>query len=325
MGIGPRLLLVLGLCPAAFAATDLNLSAEVGGRNAVRVKPGEIVSYAIVGELSDATSQGLAMVTFDLAFSGGPLTQADNPTANPMLNFATPLGLNNPAGFGGTVTDGTLVQVGGAQNTIANSFAPQPLGSVLTGVGLLGAPEVLATGTLTAPLQVGTYTLSIENVMANVVRAGETGVPFWAVDPAGVGTKTNLTVEVAALFSSTDKVSVSVAGANQRLTLDAGPSYANRKYLLLGTFTGSVPGITLAGGTHIPLNPSVYLNYTATNPNSPPLTSSLGTLDANGRAGALFTLPHVPASLAGLVLHHAYVLMQPIDFASNAVEVTLVP
>jgi hypothetical protein len=322
--IGRRLLLLMCLCPAAGAVTNLNLSAESGGRSTVSVTPGATVSYSIVGELSDTGSKGLAMVCFDLSFSGGPLTQATAPVSNPMLNFASPQGLSNPAGFGGTVVGGTLVQVGGAQNTINNVFASKPIGAVLTDVAQQGSPQVLASGTLTAPTQCGTYTLNISNVMANVIRAGETGVPFWAVDPAGAGSNLSLTVQVVALFTDVGTLSVANPGT-VHFSLNAGPTNANRPYWLLGTFSGSVPGLTLANGTHIPLNPSVYLTFTLTNPNTALLGNSLGFLNAAGHATAAFTLPHVPAAAAGLVLDHAFVLLQPTNFASNAVEVTLVP
>jgi hypothetical protein len=322
--IGRRLLLLMCLCPAAGAVTDLNLRAESGGQSVVVATPGSQVSYSIVGELSDTASMGLAMVTFDLAFSGGPLTQAANPNSNPMLNFASPLGLNNPAGFGGTVSGGTLVQVGGAQNTIVNNFAPFPTGAVLTDVAQNGTPVVIATGTLTAPTQCGTYTLSIDNVMANVIRAGEDGDPFWAVDPAGVGDKLSLTVTVEAMFTDVSTLSVANIGS-AHFTLEAGLANANRPYWVLGTFAGTTPGLTLAGGTHIPLNPSLYLSFTIARPNTAVLSNSLGLLNGNGHGAATFNLPHVPAQTAGLVLHHAFILLQPINYASNAVEVTLVP
>ena len=322
--ISSRLLLLLSLCPAAAAATDLNLSAESSGQNLVVATPGSSVSYAVVGELSDGGSLGLAMVSFDLAFSGGPLTQAATPASMPMQNFASPLGLNNPAGYGGTVSGGVLKQIGGAQNTIANAFAPLPSGTVVTGVAQPGSAQVLATGTLTAPSECGTYVLTIDNVMSNVLRSGQNGDPFWAVDPAGVGSKISLTVEVRALFADVSTISVAATGT-QTLSLDAGVGNAGRKYVVLGTFTGTVPGITLGSGVHIPLNQSAYLNFTATRPNTPLLSNSVGTLNGFGKATATFNLPHVPAAVAGLVLNHAFVLVQPINFASNAVEVTLVP
>jgi hypothetical protein len=154
------------------------------------------VHYAVTGELSDAASLGLAMYAFDLAFDGGALPQADAPTSSPTTNFASPLGLNNPTGFGGTPIGGQLIQVGGAQNTIRNSFAPKPSGTVITGVAQPGNRVLLVTGTLTAPAAAGTYHLTVHNLFANVIRAGETGNPFWAVDAAGVGTLSGLTIVV---------------------------------------------------------------------------------------------------------------------------------
>ena len=57
----------------------------------------------------------------------------------------------------------------------------------------------------------------------------------------------------------------------------------------------------------------------------------VGTLDAEGRAGAAFTLPPglVPG-LAGLVVHHAYCSLDPsaafaVVLASNPAAVTLIP
>ena len=114
-----------------------------------------------------------------------------------MLSFTRPAGLTNPAGFGGTVVGGQLRQVGGAQNTIKNTFAPYPNGTVVTGVAAAGAPVTLASGQLTAPVAPGTYTLTPSGVVANVIRQGETGTPFWHVDRANAGTVQSLVVQVS--------------------------------------------------------------------------------------------------------------------------------
>jgi len=177
-------------------ATDLNLRVESGGQPAVTVSPGATVSYAVVGELSDAASQGLALFSFDLTFSGGGLAPAATPVTAPLTSFAVPAGLNNPQGFGGVPTGGVLRQVGGAQNTINNSFGAFPVGSVTTGVGLAGAPVVLASGQLTAPVTPGSYTLTASGVVANVIRTGATGTPVWDVEPAAPGNLLALTVTV---------------------------------------------------------------------------------------------------------------------------------
>ena len=182
---------------ASAYATNLNVRVQSGGSSSVTVPPGATVSWAVVGELSDNLNAGLALFSVDLGFSGGPLTQALNAASLPMLNFTRPAGLTNPAGFGGTVVGGQLRQVGGAQNTIKNTFAPYPNGTVVTGVAAAGAPVTLASGQLTAPLTPGTYTLTPSGVVANVIRQGETGTPFWHVDRANAGTVQSLVVQVS--------------------------------------------------------------------------------------------------------------------------------
>lgn len=186
----------VALAPSAYA-TNLNLRLESGGSTFITVAPGAVVNWAAIGTLSDNANQGLALFCFDLAWSGGPLSPAATPVTNPAMNFARPAGINNPAGFGGTVSAGRLLQVGGAQNTMNSSFAPYPIGTVITGVALPGAPATLATGQLTAPLQPGTYVLSGSNLIANVIRLGETGTPFWHVDKANPGGISFLLVQVS--------------------------------------------------------------------------------------------------------------------------------
>lgn len=306
------------------AASDLDLSVESAGTNTITVGPGDAVSWSVVGELSDASNEGLAMFAFDLSFDGGDLVQGTTPVAAPMDNFAVPLGLNNPAGFGGTLVDGDLVQVGGAQNTIKNAFAAYPIGNVITGLAQPGLPETLATGTLTAPLDPGTYTLKLDSALANVIRENDTGNPFWAVDGADIGTVTDLTVEVVALTG--DVESVSIAGLEtQVLSLDAGLANAGRDYLILGTFTGTDPGITLGTGVNIPVNFDFYTTLTIDLPGVF-VTNGLGTLDGFGEATAAFTVfPGTPAAAAGITLHHAFLLLNPKDYASNAVPLLLAP
>ena len=176
-------------------ASDLDLAVESGGATTIQVFPSETVTFAVRGELTDNDNQGLAMFAFDMSFDGGALTQL-TPGAN-MAPFVAPMGINNPAGFGGTSDGAALLQIGGAQNTINNTFAPQPSGMVQTGLCALGSPETLATGSLTAPATPGTYTLSVSNLFANAIDPLTIGNPFWAVDPVGPGTLTGLTIIVA--------------------------------------------------------------------------------------------------------------------------------
>ncbi len=202
------LALVAGLTATTALASDLNLTVrEAGtGLSVVNAAPGATVNYEVVGTLSDNANLGLALFGFTLSFDGGDLTAADVPVSVEMINFDRPDGITNPGapdalecppacGFGGTLIAGDLVQIGGGQNTILNTIdnAPFPVGAVMTNLG--HTELVLATGSLVMP-GVGPYTLTIpaDSVFANVIRQGETGVPFWAVDAAGVGTITPLTL-----------------------------------------------------------------------------------------------------------------------------------
>lgn len=318
-----RILIACAALAPWAAASDLNLSVESGGANSIVVAPGDSVSWSVVGELNDGLNEGLAFFVCDVSFTGGALSQADSPSAAPMTSFDTPLGLTNPTGFGGSVDDGDLVQVGGAQNTINNTFASVPVGAVVTDVAAPGMPEALVTGTLTAPVTPGTYTLSLGNVMANVIRQGEVGVPFWGVDEAGVGTVSDLTIHVEAF--SVDVESASIAGlGQQQMFLDAGDANAFRSYYILGSVTGTSPGTPL-GFISIPLNAGPYFFLLIDLPNIL-IFPQIGTLNASGQATAVFSIPPgTPTSLIGVTLQHAYVLLSPKDFVSNVVDLTLDP
>lgn len=117
-------------------------------------------------------------------------------------------------------------------------------------------------------------------------------------------------------------------GGTQTMSLRA--QMPNELYVILGSFTGTSPGVVLPGSLlTMPLNPDAYFNLRATNPTAL-MQNAVGSLDASGQASASFTLPPgLPPALAGLVFEHSYVLVDlstvaPI-FVSNTVSVTLVP
>ena len=318
--------LSLGLAAALSIATiaqasDLNLSVQSAGSNTITVGPGATVNYTIVGELSDNASHGLAMFSATLEWTGGSLAQASTPASAPMNNFSAPLGFNNPAGFGGTPVAGKLIQVGGAQNTIKNTFAPIPTGTVIPDLAQHGSAQVLVTGSFTTPYTVGTYTLKAYNGKANVIRAGETGSPFWHCDKAGQVTSIDLTVHVEAITVNQSTVSIT-AGQSQVMHLDAGPANAGRPYLLLGSYSGSTPGYRV-GGLTLPLNVDGYFVFTRSYAHGAPyLQNSLGLLDAQGHGTVTFT----PARrFIGYPLIHAFCVLNPVNFVSEAEPVTVIP
>ncbi len=193
------ILAVSGFAVATAQATDVNIRAtDMDGNGEITVDPGAVVSYKVTAVLSDQVNEGLALIGFDLVFDGGDLEQADTPNTDPMMNFVRNAGIDNPAGYGGTIIDGDLIQIGGGQNTIKNFVDPEnpefPVGTVITGVAW--SDQVVVTGQLTAPNTEGTYTLSIQNLFANVIRDGETGIDFWRTDPAEAGNVEDLRIIV---------------------------------------------------------------------------------------------------------------------------------
>lgn len=128
---------------------------------------------------------------------------------------------------------------------------------------------------------------------------------------------------------SVDAQSLSIStGGVQALSLHAGPSHAGDSYWMLGSITGSSPGIG-AGSVQIPLNPDAYFLITATTPTSGAVSPALGVLGPQGDAQATFPLPSgLPAALAGLRVHHAFLALDPAGFisdVSNPVFAELIP
>jgi hypothetical protein len=100
-------------------------------------------------------------------------------------------------------------------------------------------------------------------------------------------------------------VSISAGGA-QSLELAAPPQHAGSFYWIFGSASGTEPGLP-AGAFTLPLNVDAYFLYTLASPNQPPLSGSLGVLDASSFASAGFSLPPgLSGDLVGLSLHHAF-------------------
>lgn len=126
------------------------------------------------------------------------------------------------------------------------------------------------------------------------------------------------------LYADADTISASTGGS-VNFTLTAGMINANRDYLLLGSISGTVPGTPLPGGmATLPLNWDLFMTTVALMINTPPFHDFMGTLDGSGMGSAQLNLGPVPGA-AGIIMHFAYALNRPWDFASNPVAVEIVP
>jgi hypothetical protein len=131
------------------------------------------------------------------------------------------------------------------------------------------------------------------------------------------------------LQASPDRISLS-AGGVQTFALNAGPALGGLVHWLLGSTSGIAPGIPLGASLVLPLNPDAYLTFTLCHPNQAPLADALGVLGPAGQATAALVIPHgTSPTLAGLTIHHAYVVLDPaalaIEAASPPVAVRLLP
>ena len=130
--------------------------------------------------------------------------------------------------------------------------------------------------------------------------------------------------ERAALYHTHLSNSVA-APVGQQLSLRAGPHWSGAPYLVLGSVSGSGPGIDL-GGVSVPLVYDAYTEMTLAR--SAPIEDDFELLKANGDRNAFFATPTGLGAFVGLELRHAFVAVHPQTFelfVSNAVTLELVP
>lgn len=124
-----------------------------------------------------------------------------------------------------------------------------------------------------------------------------------------------------------DAYTVSAAsGGAIDLALDAGAAYVGRDYVVLGGMSGTQPGHTFGTGITLPLNPDPYMGLIGRLINSPYCVNFAGTLDGSGNQSAtLNSLGALPSGWVGNNVYFAYLLINPIDFASNPIVIEIEP
>lgn len=104
----------------------------------------------------------------------------------------------------------------------------------------------------------------------------------------------------------------------------------NQSYLLVGSSSGTSPGLSITSSLTLPLNFDGYMLTSLNSANTYPYAGTAGVLDSHGAATASFTIPPalLPIELAGTRLDHALVVWGPgnyIQRVSNPVGFTFVP
>jgi outer membrane protein assembly factor BamB len=135
-------------------------------------------------------------------------------------------------------------------------------------------------------------------------------------------------LEVPELISGPPSISLA-APEQVEFLLDRPSASAGNIYLLLGSLSGSSPGLPLPGGLILPLVPDALTTLWLTTPNQTPFVDGLDLLNSQGDARAALALPTgLNPSLAGLTAHHAFLEFDPaaqILFVSPASGFALVP
>ena len=109
--------------------------------------------------------------------------------------------------------------------------------------------------------------------------------------------------------------------------LAGGEAHAGELHVVLGTTTGTAPGI-LVDGFLLPLNFDAYTQLTLTDPTV--ISGGVGNLGTAGQGKASLTLPAgLNPALAGTTVHHAFALLDlgtfTVSQTSNAVGTVLGP
>jgi hypothetical protein len=170
------------------------------------------------------------------------------------------------------------------------------------------------------------HTLITSGVQGWIFEIDAAGQKVWETTTPGVVFHAHYVERT--LWADGDSLSTSAGGA-VGLDLIAGSNHAGEVFLVLGSLSGTAPGLTAFGVT-LPLNPDVYLQQVLNHPTAAPLAGNLGALDALGSGALTFGLPAgAAAALSGLTAHHAYVLLDPgtltVTHASNPVPLELLP
>jgi hypothetical protein len=131
------------------------------------------------------------------------------------------------------------------------------------------------------------------------------------------------------LWAEGSDVSASLGGS-VGFDLLAGSAHAGDMHLMLGTLSGTSPGIAI-GNVTLPLNLDAFLMFTGSSPNVTPFHQTLGLLGPTGRTSASFSATPglLPPALIGLRMDFAFLLVDlataSVAGASNPVPMAIRP
>ncbi len=162
--------------------------------------------------------------------------------------------------------------------------------------------------------------LRVVTVSSDLVVQGAGPGAFWSWSLNGV--------DCPGLLSSPESASLS-SGGELDLLASFAPLAAGELYLIVGSATGTSPGVPF-GAITVPLIVDAWTTFTLVSANQGALANTFGVLDGLGSAAGRLTIPAgAPQALAGAQLHHAAIGLDPLTAtatrASLASSIDLVP
>lgn len=290
-------------------------SAQLGGALRLREASPVLINSCVLWDNQDASG-------------GGELAQLSG--GAPLLDHCCVEGWSGSLGGEGNFgADPLFLDVDGADDVLGTLDDDLRLDA--------GSPCVDAGDTLALPLDL--QDLDGDGITIEELPLDASGNARRLDDPqvADAGTGVAPLLDIGALeripitfFGDVAAIS-GLTGGTQQLSLDLGPLGAGFSYFVMGCTSGSTPGFEF-GGFDVPINLDDYTTFTLLAPNTPPLSGSLGLLDAAGRGAAQFALPGgAPAAVVGVSFTHAFLAFElkpgllELRHVSNAVSVTLTP
>ena len=113
-------------------------------------------------------------------------------------------------------------------------------------------------------------------------------------------------------------------GGSQKFTYSAGTAQAGNVYFVLGSVSGTSPGISISPSVTLPINFDGWTSSSIGFANAGPFFQTVGTLDSMGIGNGALTLPPFPF-LAGFTFDHAFLGISgttPV-YASNAASLNM--
>ncbi len=141
------------------------------------------------------------------------------------------------------------------------------------GITEVGGVDYLGSSAITIPVGNGSYTVT-GSAFDLQLEVNTQEYPF----------ARNLWLD---RMDDVDQGVLAASGEAQTMVLDFGPSAAGLDYFLVGTISGTSPGVDLQNGLHVPINPDRYTDYLFQTTNTALHQGFSGQLDSQGRAVAV--------------------------------------